>query len=571
VSKLSLTLIALLLACAPGTPPSGHCASSSDCPSGDVCLFQNCTSASTINANLSAVVWPTDPSLAPQQYLPFELNPSGVPLTSVAIVLHQPQHLLGQFVLPPSCEADVDAGTAFPVEMQFVGTSIIPGQPWNFLYKSDAMGMVDAVLPVFESFQRTISPAISCAPPVLGTQRVLQSGPYDVGKLITFPGASESLRVIGALTSSGGGSGYPDAGGPSGALVTILPADPTSGQALSISVPATGPEATFDLQIPYAQAAPTPLAMLTLSVQPWTGGLRNYPTILMPFTGLIVDAGEPTLHLVGVDGGPLVLQLPYDGGTVIIAGYTQSPADGGTPLPDTAVEVSSLSLANCVLDAGSCTYQQTTVSNDQAVWSLDAPPGTYSISVIPQYPASNQLIPTTTERACLTTECSNTSVAWQANQGIEVSGWVVRHNQEPFDDEGQAAIYSLPGMSLLSFTRLAPDGGFTLYGPAGRQMLIITPDEVTGYPSTYETVDVISASDQSHEIILPAPGLLTGTVSVEPLDGGTLLPVSNASVLFYYVTSDPDGGEIAIPYTNGVTDALGNFSVVAMPVPRPNQ
>jgi hypothetical protein len=600
VPKLSLIpLLAVLSACTPTTAPSGPCSTSADCPTGWVCLFQQCTSPATINANLSAVVWPADPALAPQQFQPFELNPTGEPLSSVAIVLHQPQHLLGKFVLPPSCDAAVIDGTAFPVRMDFVGTSIIPGQSWSFSYQSDRSGLVDGVLPVFESFQKTISPAVSCAPPVLGTQRVLQSGPYDVGQNIAFPSASESLRVIGILTNSDGGSGYP-ANGPSGALVQILPANPSAGQALSIAVPATGPDSTFDLQIPYAQAGPAPLATLTLSVQPWSGGQRNYPSILMPFEGLIADAGEPTLRVVTLDGGPLVLALPYDDSVlpVVLAGMTQSPVDGGAPLPlpGATVQISSLSLRNCAPDAGACVYQQMAASNvNTAAYSFSqAPPGVYAVTVIPQYPSSSQWFPATLVRDCSVPgacgqcppppgECSG-FLDVQAEQGLEVSGWVVRSNKEPFNDQGQASIYSLPDMSLLASARLAPDGGFTLYAPPGREMLFITPDEVTGYPSTYMTEDVraadptlstcadptsISASENCGiEIELPPPGLITGTVSVEAPDGGASLPVPEAAVLFYYVISDhddPDGGEIAIPVTNGVTDALGNFSVLASP------
>jgi hypothetical protein len=526
-------------------------------------------------------VFPSDPALAPQQYQPFELNPAGVPLSTVAIVLHQPQHLLGQFVLPPGCDLAVDAGTAFPVRMQFLGTSIIPGQSWNFTFESNSSGVIDDVLPVFESFQRTISPAVPCAPPVLGTQRVLQSGAYDVGKNIVFPAPSESLRIIGTLTNSDGGSGYPD-GGPSGTLVTILPSDPSSGQALSIPVAAaTAPEAIFDVQIPYALAGPVPQAELTLSVQPWTGGARNYPSILVPFAGLIADAGEPTLHLVSFDGGPLVIPLPYDDSLmpVAIRGTTQIPSDGGTPLalPNATVEISSLSLLNCAPDGGFCVYEQSTKSDQLANWGLSAPPGTYELTVIPEYPASDQWFPTTIEKECSNNnECAN-ATDLSAAPGIQVAGWVVRPNQEPFDDQGEAAVYSLPNMNLLSATRLAPDGGFTVYAPPGRTMLIVTPDEVTGYPRAYVYLTLSDAglpdASYSPEVMLSAPGLLTGTVSVEAVDGGPSLAVPGATVLFYYVTSDsqnPDGGEIAIPYTSGITDSLGNFAAIARPV-APNQ
>jgi hypothetical protein len=358
-------------------------------------------------------------------------------------------------------------------------------------------------------------------------------------------------------------------------LVTILPSDPNSGQALSIAVPATGPTAAFDLQIPYSQAGTTPVPSLTLSVQPWTGGLRNYPAILLPFSGQIVDAGEPTLHLVAVDGGPLNLALPYDDsiGMLTLGGYTQSPVDGGTLLMGAAVQVSSLSLSNCAPDAGSCVFQQSTVSDQgTAAWSINAPPGIYEVTIIPQYPDSYELFPATTERDCTTDVCSS-FIDPKAARGFAISGWVVRPNSQPFDGEGQAAIFSLPDMRLLSMTRLAPDGGFSVDAPVGRATLIITPDEVTGYPSTWMTLDIDSPRIP-FQVMLSQPGLLTGTVSLEAVDGGTSLPVSNATVLFYYVASDvndPDGGEVAFPVANGVTDSLGNFSVVGLTVIQPNQ
>lgn len=564
--------LALLVGCSAGTPPSGPCNSSADCSAGYICLFQHCTSPATITANLSAVVLPSDPSLAPQQYQPFQLNPTGVPHTSIAIVLHQPQQLTGQFVLPPGCDGDVASGKAFPVRMDFIGTSIIPGLPWRFSYQSDYQGKVSGVLPVFESFQRTISPSVPCTPPVLGRQRVLQAGPYDVGKNITFPAASESLRLLGTLTSA---SRSPADGGLIGTMVSVLPATPGSGQPLSIAVP-VGPAATFDLQVPYAQAGSAPLASLTLSLQPQSARLSNYPSILMPFEGLIVDAGEPTAHLASIDGGPLVLTLPYDDSLkpVTISGSTSSPADGGAPLPEATVQISSTSLNGCVTDAGSCSYLQSVVSDQSGSFTFSSvPPGGYSITVIPEYPSSLLWFPTTVARDCTPlSDC--TFLPLQVTQGVEVSGWVVRPNQEPFDDQGQAGIYSLPDMRLLTSTRLAPDGGFSLSAPPGREMLIVIPDEVTGYPSAYAPLGNVIVPQERLEVPLLPPGLLTGTVSVEAPDGGTSLPVPGATLLFYYVVSDPadpDGGEIAIPVTSGVTDSLGNFSVIGLPEAPPSQ
>ena len=104
-------------------------------------------------------------------------------------------------------------------------------------------------------------------------------------------------------------------------------------------------------------------------------------------------------------------------------------------------------------------------------------------------------------------------------------------------------------------------------------MLIITPDPVTGYPNAYSLLnqgnEVVSDEPDIVVNLLP-PGLLTGTVSVEALDAGPSAPVAGAAIYFYYVLSDPqdpDGGEFAIPITNGVTDALGNFSVIGLPIP----
>jgi hypothetical protein len=569
-----LTLLALLAGCSPSTPPTGPCSSSADCPTDWICLFQHCTSPATITENLSAVVYPSDPSLAPQQYQPFELNPSGGPQSSIAIVMHQPQQLLGQFVLPPGCNVDIDAGRAFPVHLSFIGTSVIPGQAWQFNFASDYQGNVDGVLPLFQTFQQNISPSSSCAPPVLGTHRVLAPGPFDVGKYVTFPSASESLQLLGIVTNA---DGLPTDGGPIGTLVSILPADP-SGQQLSIAVPVEAGGA-FDLQIPYAQAGPAPLALLTLSVRPSKSGLSNYPSILMPFQGLIVDAGQPTPQVVSVDGGPLVLALPYeDSNLVDIEGTTETPIDGGNSLPGATVQISSQSLTGCFPDAGSCSFFGSIISDQNGSFSfMRVPAGSYSLTVIPEYPSSLLWFPTTVQRDCLLPgDCSLLGLPLVVTQGFEISGWVTfpRPNTQPFDDQGQVALYSLPDMQVLSSVRLALDGGFSLFAPPGRAMLIVTPDAVTGYPSTYQSLpepDVVAPEPNIVVNLLP-PGLLTGTVSVEALDAGPSVPVPGAAIFFYYVVSDPadpDGGEFAIPITNGVTDALGNFSVIGPPIALP--
>jgi hypothetical protein len=187
------------------------CLTSADCPTDWLCLFSQCTSPATLFAGLSAVVWPSDPALAPQQYQPFELNPTGTPQATIAIVLHQPQSLTGSFLLPACC-----GSASLPVRMAFSGTSVIPGADWSFFYTTDAKNQASGVLPAFETFQQTITPSVSCTPPYLGTHRALP-GPFDVGQLIQFPVPQDSLRIVGSLVTEAGTV-------PLGALVSVLSA-----------------------------------------------------------------------------------------------------------------------------------------------------------------------------------------------------------------------------------------------------------------------------------------------------------------------------------------------------------
>jgi hypothetical protein len=590
VSLIAGPLLAAFVACTPSTPPPGPCASPNDCPTNWVCLFGVCTSPATIVSNLSAIVVPAEPGLAPQQYLPFELNPSGMPQASIAILMHQPQQLVGQFALPPGCEGP----SVLPVNMTFNGNSKVPGVPWSFASQTTSLGQATGVLPAFENFEQTISPSVSCTPPILGTHRVLQPGPFNVGQL-AFLQPADSLRIVGSLiTQNETGVGTI----PTGVLVTILPAPAVnSDQALSITV-ATDAGASFELQVPFSQAVgPSPtncdagscdggagglVATVVLEVQP-SPSFPKFPSMsLLVSIPVAVDAGSdagadqdgglpnggtpqpPIAYLVGAGGGPFV--LPYDNSQdVLISGITESP-DGGVA-PDLTVQIASLFLETC--DVPDCVYRASVLSGDDGRFNFTAPPGSYAITVVPQYISGvSEWFPKTVDVSCTAAlPCNNLGIPVEA--GVPVTGLVLLPNGSPFNNLGTAAVYSLPDMNLLVQTRLDTEGRFRLTAPQGRDLLIITPDVSTGYPAQFFPLDE-AGSPLDLVIQLSNPGLLSGTVSIEGIDGGQFLPVAGASVQFYYVISDPvdpDGGEIAFPWASTLTDDLGNFAAIGRPIP----
>jgi hypothetical protein len=148
---------------------------------------------------------------------------------------------------------------------------------------------------------------------------------------------------------------------------------------------------------------------------------------------------------------------------------------------------------------------------------------------------------------------------------IEVSGTVY----EP--DAGGASGPLLPSgeVEVLTIADLAPvafgpviNGAFDLLVPPGPYELIIQPDSSTRFPTHYSIIEADDAlRPQSYP--LSAPGLLTGIVEVED-DAGLPTP-TQASLQFYYVTSDTDGGAISYPVANTVTDSQGRWSAPGPP------
>jgi hypothetical protein len=566
-----LAAAAALVACTPVTPPAGKCTTSADCPTDWLCLFSQCASPETLFAGLSAVVWPSDPALAPQQYQPFELNPSGTPQSSIAIVLHQPQRLTGSFVLPACCPS-----SALPVRMSFVGRSVIPGMDWSFFFGTDSQNQNQAsgVLPSFESFQQTITPSEPCSPPLLGTHRTFP-GVFDVGQFVQFPAPQDSLRVIGSLVTDAGSV-------PTGALVSLLS---SAGEPLSITVPLDA--GTFDLRVPLSQAVQAcdgGCASLVLSLAPENtylpGSTLLSPTIDVPVTATVVtpdggpDAGICAEIPTAVVGLPLV--LPYDDNPMYVStlsGTTLAP-DGGAAGGLTVI-VQSSSLSYC---SGDCSYKARVVSSSvpegpYAVFNLQVPFGGYYISVAPDYQGQNGWFTNTTTVSCVSPTCQNGDVQVRIQEGVTISGQVVRPDQTAFNDQGQVQIYTLPDMTLVSSAPLQSQGRFSVVAPQGRDLLAIVPNLVTGFPSVFTTLDDVVAPQDLGPVSLINPGLLAGTVSVENPDGGAFLPVTQATVQFFYVVSDqgnPDGGEIAIPISSSVTDSSGNFAAVGLPFAPPN-
>jgi hypothetical protein len=324
------------------------------------------------------------------------------------------------------------------------------------------------------------------------------------------------------------------------------------------------------------QACDGGCASFVLSVAPaniYQQEIAVLPTMLIPVTtAIVIPGGSPadsgcsavTPYAV-LDSGTGAFVLPYDDSqSTMLTVLTEDP-DGGV-VRGLTVTITSQSLEAC---AGDCNYNARGVSDSSGQLTLPVPLGGYLVSVSPPYEGASGWFTQTTVVSCVSSLDCGVEAPLQA--GVSVTGQVVLPNGTAFDDQGEVEIFTLPNMNLVSSARFNSQGQFSVIAPQGRDMVVIVPDAVTGYPSVFETPldSNFVAPEVFDPIRLSNPGLLAGTVSVEGVDGGPFLPVGHASVQFYYVVSDPlsvDGGEIALPISSTVTDSLGNFATVGPPL-----
>ena len=580
-----LPLLLLLPACAlcqPTPPPPGPCTGDATCPRGEACIVGSCQSLTQILKNLSAVVWPSTPGLAPQEY--YQSVDGTQP--SITLDLAAPQLWSGTFPLPPSCEPPGNPLEALPVSFQFAGHPLIPLLDWNFEFTTDVAGRFDFVLPADERFDVTIAPAVACAAPYTGGTDLSLSGPASVPPLPGSPPGTPAdvLTVSGAITG-------PD-GTPLAATVAI---DGAQGRwtGLPLSATATTSPALaggFVLPVQLAPVlappdgdggacAPPPLescdggvcppvtscARFTLEVGP-SPESPALPTFDIPVVARIEPApdggpvpGGPTVSLWGVDGQGLRLPIgPAD--LVPVAGVVLQPNQ--QPLPQAQLSIACRGPDGGTGCPGGYAFSATAISQD-GTFSLLAPPGPgYVVTATP--PPGLGLAPVSAPVAVGDGGVSDLTLP--VPSGFSLTGTVLDPTGENPVGAGEVDAVSLADGALVGSTSIQPDGTFGLTLPPGDYLVVLQPADATGLPGRSEPVRVQGDVSLGH-LLLIAGRRLPGGVFAEALDGGVPAPVPGANVTFYSVQSSPTFGTVALPVASGVTDAQGHFSVAAWAPP----
>jgi len=582
LAPLGLLALASCQLCKPTPPPPGPCTGDSSCPAGQACVAGSCQSLSQLLQNLSAVVQPTTPGLAPEEYQGLD----GTQL-SLTLDLAAPQTWQGVFPLPASCQPAGNPLEALPVTFEFTGHPFIPLLDWTFEFKTDPAGRFDFALPANEAFDDLISTAVPCAAPYAGTD-VTVSGAALLPPLPGSPPGSPAdvLTVTGAITSP--------AGIPLAATVTVQGAQGVyRGKPLSASYAtslASLQPGGFALPVPLAyvlappggdggSCAPPPVdercdggacppsngcALFTLEVGPAADD-PSLPTFDIPVLARIDPPpdggpvpGGPTVSLWGVDGEGLRLPL---GPAQLVPVKGVVLQQGGTPLASAEVAVACQGADGGNACAGGYSFRETTLASgseqDTGAFALSVPPGgSYVVTATP--PPGLGLAPVTAPVSVA--DAGVFSLSLTLPRGFQVGGTVLDPTGENPIAGGEVEAITLASGALAGSVQVQSDGTFALVLPPGRYLLEIAPPDSTGLPGRTELVDLEGDVSLGDIALFPA-GRLQGGVFAE-LDGGAF-PVSGANLTFYFVTLTQDFGTVALPVASGVTDAQGHFSVAA--------
>ncbi len=222
-----------------------------------------------------------------------------------------------------------------------------------------------------------------------------------------------------------------------------------------------------------------------------------------------------------------------------------------------------------------CHLTATAVTPASGVLSFPVLPGRYALTVNPPLPqgASTIVIDVLDAGELEKVEVpegegsvTDGGVTLTPLGAIQVSGTVL----EPGAAGGSGPLLPNGEVEMLTISDLAPvaigpviNGAFSLLAPAGQYELIIQPDSTTRFPTYHTIIDADDSLGQLPPITLSVPTLLTGIVQFED-DAGLPSP-AQASLQFFYVTSDSDGGALSFPVANAVTDSQGHWSAAGLP------
>ncbi len=556
-------LAALVFAGCPQPPPSPKCQRDSDCPAGEACLEGSCRSLTQVLQNLSAVVVPSDPTLAPA-----EVRAVDATAPYVDFFLPAPQLLRGAFALPSTCSP----GELLPIRLRFTGHPFIPLLDWTFFFVSDGAGRLVAALPSGESFDEWAEPALPCAAPIAATDRA-QPGLVDPATAFAFPTGADALTVLGNVSAPGAAAPL------AGATVTVKSA---TGAPLSATVvtPA-GAVLGFALPVPLAQtlaqpggdggscALPDPgscdggsceilgaCASIVLEVGP-SAEQPLLPTVDLPIVARMApspDGGGPTLALLGQDG--LGVRLPFAPGGSTVAGEVVDPTTQAA-LPGAEVTLDGQAMGGGVCGSG-CPFHLTGIADAAGEFSLAAPIGSYTLGVVP--PPGSGLAPSSVP---ITVPLQGPGILLSAAPGISLSGRALDPASGSPLGGGEVELTDLSDGALVGAApigALAP-GQFQLTVPPGKYLVEIHPPDATGLPE--RSLAVAASTDTNLGDIPLYPGArLEGSVFAEPLDGGAPLPARFASLRFFFLEeTEALGATVALPIAAGLTDGEGHFSL----------
>jgi hypothetical protein len=608
--------LGLLVLSACAVPPGEPCNTGSQCPINSYCLLSRCVASATLSQNLSILVTPADPSLAPQQFLPRQYSTVDGFST---LLLATSQAIRGVVGLPANCPARA----GYPIEFDFTAPSWIPGVPNSFQFFSDASGNVQASLPA-GSYAERISTAAACAAPILGNDLVSAGPPGFFPPVFPAPfvdgsdpqseGAA-SLDITGTVNITSADAGLYN---PTVRILAPAGAGPLAGTAISGDQPllqdaglwfgdtfvAGGPAALPVQPLPGGGIIQTlvPTSDIPIKIQNTVcdglvdGGLGDggrtvcdqfvvelgpsstqleLPTIDVQVDAPEIDAGETERRVNAI------VQIPFNpAATHPLSILAQGP--GSTP--QVSVPLASIPLTISTVDGGitaclnpdagvTCSVNNTTTTDANGAATFHVVPGRYAVTLRPPPPfgqtttmvdiASNGRIAGSTVGAALDPDGGQVLIL-PAVAPVPVQG--TGHELSaggPLLPAGEVRLLTLPGMVPAAQQSLS-EGAFAMSAPPGRYVLVIEPDASTRFPSYYTDLTVqASTSSPNPSYFVLAPGILAGVVE-QAGDGGLPLPVP-AYLQFFYVATDGDGDSIAIPVATAVTDSQGRWSAPGPP------
>jgi hypothetical protein len=607
------SVVALGSACPPATT-SPACSSQKSCPTGQACVDGSCLSLSQLSRSFAALVIPSDADLVPQEYLGIDPSRGAADFT-----LDLPASLDATLPIPATCSP----GEALPLQVLVTRHPILPVSPATFSSKSSLAGIFSCALPPNERIDLALTTALPCAGSGVQRDQILLGGPIDPSTL-TFLPPDQSLTIIGTLSAVGVAGGA--VGALAGASVTALAAaGPRVGKAISPTVltqpsaaecgPSSGPCSTVGFVLPVQLAdvmfdgggcVPStdpascrldggcpfsPCATLVLEVGPSAadGGrtlatmdfvVRHQITPVDPSGNAGLSAG-PTLSLMGDDG--LGIHLPIGPGSTFVHGIVVGNNDMGVIGALTELR-STNSLEGCVgqplvatdpTGATLCSYtaRALTDQSGSGQFTMEAPPGTYTLTVFP--PASQpDLAPRSTAGFPPIIVPADGGPASQQPfvtlpPATAVSGRAVDPTGRPLS-AGVVRVLPLNSEQLIGTTSIDSHGNFSLpVAPTtdSPDVILLDPPLGLGLAVSSQIVSVpkkkpLYLGDQPVSVGVP----LSGAVFAQTLDGSRR-PVASASVRFYLLYANGAQLAVAIPVATGVTDAVGRYSVVVPNVP----